>query len=199
MKFYHAPGSCSQAPHIALNEAGLSYESIIVDIPTRRTESGGDYNLVNPKGYVPALVFDDGQLLTENVAILTWIAEQAPHLIPSGPLGKIRMIEALGFLTEEVHKPFLGFMFMPNEAKQICRQAIEQRYAYLAGELKGDYLFGDDFSAADAMLFVMTNWGKGFGIAPPPELMAYHERVSARPAVDRTLDEEGVRDVSLPG
>jgi glutathione S-transferase len=198
MKLYHAPGSCSQAPHIALNEAGLAFEGIVVDIPTRRTEAGDDFTTVNPKGYVPALVFDDGEVLTENVAILTWIAEQAPHLIPSGPLGRIRMIEAIGFMTEELHKPFLGFMFMPDEAKDMCRQAIEERYAYLAKALKGDYLFGDRFSAADAMLYVMTNWGKGFGIMPPPELLAYHARVAARPAVEKTLNDEGVRDVSLP-
>ncbi len=199
MKLYYSPGSCSQAPHIALNEAGLVFEGVIVDIPTRKTAAGDDYTKVNPKGYVPALVLDDGQVLTENVAILSWIAEQAPHLIPPGPMGRIRMIEALGFMTEEIHKPFLGFMFMPGEAKEINRKAIAARFDYLAGQLTGDYLFGDQFSAADAFLFVMTNWGKGFGVTPPPELLAYHARVSARPAVERTLDAEGIRDVSLPG
>ena len=199
MKLYHTPGACSQAPHIALNEAGLAFDRVKVDIPTRKTETGGDYTKVNPKGYVPALVLDDGEVLTENVAILSWIAEQAPHLIPAGPLGRIRMIEALGFMTEEIHKPFLGFMFMPGEAKEMNRKAIEGRFTYLARQLKGDYLFGDQFSAADAFLFVMTNWGKGFGITPPPELLAYHARVSTRPAVQKTLDTEGIRDVSLPG
>jgi glutathione S-transferase len=192
MKLYHTPGSCSQAPHIALNEAGLSFDGIKVDIPTRTTEAGDDFTAVNPKGYVPALVLDDGQVLTENVAILAWVADQAPRLIPSGPLGRIRLIEALGFLTEEVHKPFLGFMFLPGEeVKAINRQAIEERFGYLAGQIRGAYLFGDDFSAADAMLFVMVGWGFGFGIEPPPALAAYHARVAARPAVQATLKTEG--------
>ncbi|MEQ1951482.1 glutathione binding-like protein [Mesorhizobium yinganensis] len=192
MKLYHTPGACSQAPHIALNEAGLSFDRIKVDIPTRTTETGGDFTEINPKGYVPALVLDGGEVLTENVAILSWIAEQKPDLIPDGTLGRIRMIEALGFLTEEVHKPFLGFMFMPSdEVKAINRQALEERFNYLAGQIKGDYLFGDRFSAADAMLFVMVNWCFGFGIELPPALAAYHARVAARPAVQATLKAEG--------
>ncbi|MBS3649693.1 glutathione S-transferase N-terminal domain-containing protein [Pseudaminobacter sp. 19-2017] len=193
MKLYLTPGACSQAPHIALNEAGFSYEIVEVDIPTRRTEAGEDFTLVNSKGYVPALVLDDGEVLTENVAILTWIAEQAPWLTPPGPLGRIRMIEALAFLTEEVHKPFLGAMFLPgDEAKAISKTAIAHRFGYLAGQLRGDYLFGDEFSAADALLYVMVSWGQGFGIAPPPALEAYHARVSARPAVQATLKKEGL-------
>ena len=193
MKLYHTPGACSQAPHIALNEAGLSFERVKVDIPTRTTETGGDFTEINPKGYVPALMLDDGQVLTENVAIITWIAEQAPDLIPDGTLGRIRMIEALGFLTEEVHKPFLAYMFLPgDEMKAISRRVLEKRFDYLAGQIKGDYLFGDRFSAADAMLFVMASWGFGFGITPPPALAAYHARVAARPAVQATLKAEGL-------
>jgi glutathione S-transferase len=169
MKLYLAPGSCSQAPHIALNEAGIPFEIVKVDIPTRRTEAGDDFTTVNPKGYVPALVFDDGQVLTENVAILAFIAEQAPRLIPQGPQGRIRLIEALAFMVEELHKPFLSYMFMPGaEQKEISRQAIARRFDYLAGALKGDYLFGDAFSAADAFLFVMVSWGHWFGVTPPP-------------------------------
>ncbi len=193
MKLYLAPGSCSQAPHIALNEAGLPFEIVRVDIPTRRTEAGDDFTGVNPKGYVPALVFDDGQVLTENVAILAFIAEQAPRLMPQGPQGRIRLIEALAFMVEELHKPFLSYMFMPgSEQKAINRQAIAQRFDYLAGALKGDYLFGDAFSAADAYLFVMVSWGHGFGAAPPPALDAFHRRVAARPAVQATLKAEGL-------
>lgn len=193
MKLYHAPGSCSQAPHIALNEAGLSFDRIKVDIPTRTTETGGDFTEINPKGYVPALVLDDGEVLTENVAIITWIAEQAPHLIPSGKLGRIRMIEALGFMTEELHKPFLTYMFLPgDEMKAINRRVLGQRFDYLAGQLKGTYLFGDAFSAADAFLFVMVSWGRGFfDVKPPAALEAYHARVAQRPAVQATLKAEG--------
>jgi len=193
MKLYLAPGACSQAPHIALNEAGLAFDIVKVDIPTRMTEAGDDFNGVNPKGYVPALVFDDGQLLTENVAILAWIAEQAPALVPAGPLGRIRLIEAIAFMVEELHKPYLGYMFVPgDEQKAVNRQAIERRYEHIAASLKGDYMLGDSFSAADALLFVMVGWGYVFGVAPPPALEAYHARIAARPAVQATLRAEGL-------
>ncbi|PSJ59187.1 glutathione S-transferase N-terminal domain-containing protein [Kumtagia ephedrae] len=193
MKLYLAPGACSQAPHIALNEAGLGYEMVKVDIPTRTTEAGDDFTRVNPKGYVPALVLDEGEVLTENVAIITWIAEQAPHLIPPGPLGRIRMIEALGFMTEELHKPFLAYMFLPgDEMKAINKQVLGERFDYLAGQLKGDYLFGNDFSGADAYLFVMASWAPGLDIALPAALEAYHARIAARPAVQATLKAEGL-------
>lgn len=192
MKLYLTPFACSQAPHIALNEAGIAVERIKVDIPTRTTEAGDDFAAVNPKGYVPALVLDTGEVLTENVAVLAWIAQQSPELIPAGALGSIRQIEMLGFLTEEVHKPFLAFMFMPggDEAKAAWKAAIEGRFAYLADRIKGDYLFGDEFSAADAMLFVMLSWAIGHGFALDKRLVAYHDRVAARPAVSRTLDLE---------
>ncbi len=139
MKLYMTPFACSQAPHIALHEAGLAHETVLVDIPTRRTAAGDDFTAVNPKGYVPALAMVDGEVLTENVAILSWIAEQAPQLVPSGPLGRIRMIELLGFLTEEVHKLFLIHMFWPGEeAKAVSREALDERFAQLAAAMKVD-------------------------------------------------------------
>lgn len=191
MKLYMTPFACSQAPHIALNEAGLSYETVLVDIPTRRTAAGDDFTEVNPKGYVPALVLDDGEVLTENVAILSWIAEQAPDLVPSGSLGRTRMIELIGFLTEEVHKPFLIHMFWPGEeAKTISREALDERFTHLANTLKGDYALGDTFSAADAMLFVMLSWARQGEMPLDPRLVAYMDRVAARPAVARTLELE---------
>jgi glutathione S-transferase len=103
MKLYFTPGACSLADHIALNEAGLVFDRIRVDLATKRTEDGGDYSEVNPKGYVPALVLDDGQLLTENVAILNWVVDRAPKLAPSGELGRTRLIEMLAFIATELH------------------------------------------------------------------------------------------------
>jgi glutathione S-transferase len=191
MKLYMTPFACSQAPHIALNEAGLAFDTMLVDIPTRRTATGDDFTAVNPKGYVPALVLDDGEILTENVAILAWIAEQAPGLVPPGPLGRIRMIELIGFLTEEVHKPFLIHMFWPGEeAKAVSLEALQERFAYLATTLKGDYALGDTFSAADAMLFVMLSWARQHEMPLDPRLVSYLERVAARPAVARTIERE---------
>ncbi len=103
MKLYFTPGACSLADHIALNEAGLVFDRIRVDLATKRTEDGGDYSEVNPKGYVPALVLDDGQLFTENVAILNWVVDRAPKLAPSGELGRTRLIEMLAFIATELH------------------------------------------------------------------------------------------------
>ena len=116
MKLYLAPGACSLADHIALHEAGLEFDRIRVDLRTKRTEDGGDFNEVNPKGYVPALVLDDGQLLTENVAILCWVAERAPKLAPGGELGRIRLIEMLAFIATELHKPFVR-AFFPDQRR----------------------------------------------------------------------------------
>ena len=107
MKLYLAPGACSLADHIALHEAGLAFERVRVDLRAKRTEDGRDFNEINPKGYVPALVLDDGQLLTENVAILCWVAERAPELAPDGELGRIRLLEMLAFIATELHKPFV--------------------------------------------------------------------------------------------
>jgi glutathione S-transferase len=107
MKLYLSPGACSLADHIALHEAGLAFDHVRVDLRTKRTEDGRDFHEVNPKGYVPALVLNDGQLLTENVAILFWIAEQAPRLAPGGSLGRTRLIEMLAFIGSELHKPFV--------------------------------------------------------------------------------------------
>ena len=150
MKLYLAPGACSLADHIALHEAGLEFDRIWVDLRTKRTEEGGDFNAVNPKGYVPALVLDDGQLLTENVAILAWVAEQAPKLAPSGELGRIRLIEMLAFIATELHKPFVRAFFPTSDAeKAAARQMIAKRFQFIAGRLEGAYLFGSECSVAD--------------------------------------------------
>ena len=118
MKLYLAPGACSLADHIALHEAGLEFDRIRVDLRTKRTADGGDFTAVNPKGYVPALVLDDGQLLTENVAILCWAAERAPQLAPGGAMGRIRLIEMLAFIATELHKPFVRAFFPTSDAEK---------------------------------------------------------------------------------
>jgi glutathione S-transferase len=193
MQLYLAPGACSLADHIALREAGLEFERVKVDIPTRRTENGRDFTEVNPKGYVPALVLDDAQVLTENTAILCWIAERAPQLAPPGELGQIRLVEMLAFIAAEIHKPFVRIMFPTGDAdKKLATELVELRLRYLAGWLKGEYLFGDRVSAADAYLLVMLRWAAMLGIAVPEPLPAFVERMSARPAVQRALRDEGL-------
>ncbi len=128
MKLYMTPGACSLADHIALAEAGIAVELVKVDLRTRKTEHGDDFTKVNPKGYVPALVFDDGEVLTENVAIIGWVCDQTPKLTPPGALGKARNSEMLAFLATEIHRPFMRSMFSPADAeKQAAREAIAAR------------------------------------------------------------------------
>jgi glutathione S-transferase len=193
MKLYLTPGACSLADHIALHEAGLAFDRIRVDLRTKRTEDGGDFNEVNPKGYVPALVLDDGQLLTENVAILCWVAERAAKLAPSGGMGRIRLIEMLAFIATELHKPFVRTFFPTSDAEQQAAQAaIARRLGFLADRLEGDYLFGRAFSVADAYLYVMLRWAGMKKLDLPEPLPAYFDRVQARPAVQQALRHEGL-------
>jgi glutathione S-transferase len=193
MKLYLTPGACSLADHIALHEAGLEFDRVRVDLQTKRTEDGGDFTEVNPKGYVPALVLDDGQLLTENVAILNWAADRAPKLAPGGELGRTRLIEMLAFIATELHKPFVRAFFPTSDAeKQVAQNAIRKRLGFLAGRLEGDYLFGSEFSVADAYLYVMLRWGRMQKLDLPEPLPAFFDRVEARPAVRLALQHEGL-------
>jgi glutathione S-transferase len=193
MKLYLAPGACSLADHIALHEAGLEFDHARVDLQTKRTEDGRDFNEINPKGYVPALVLDDGQLLTENVAILAWVAERAPKLAPGGAMGRIRLIEMLAFIGSELHKPFVRSLFPTSDAeKKAAEDAIRKRFAFLAERLQGDYLFGNEASVADAYLYVMLHWAGMQKLAIPEPLPAFVEQMEARPAVRRALQDEGL-------
>jgi glutathione S-transferase len=193
MKLYLAPGACSLADHIALHEAGLEFDRIRVDLRTKRTEDGGDFDEINPKGYVPALVLDDGQLLTENVAILCWVAERAPGLAPQGDMGRIRLIETLAFIATELHKPFVRAFFPTSDAEKAAAQKIiGRRLGFVADRLEGDYLFGSEFSVADAYLYVMLRWGRMQGLDVPEPLPAFFDRMEARPAVRLALQHEGL-------
>jgi glutathione S-transferase len=193
MRLYYNQGACSLADHIALVEAGIDVDLVHVDLSNRRTEHGDDFVEVNPKGYVPALVFDDGAVLTENVAIMDWVSAQAPQLTPPGPLGRQRNLEMLAFLATEVHRPFMRSMFSPPDAeKDAARAAIISRLLLVAEEMDSDYLFGDNFSAADALLYVMVRWARDFGLNPPDRLLAFARRVEARPAVKETFRREGL-------
>jgi glutathione S-transferase len=193
MKLYLTPGACSLADHIALHEAGLEFDHVRVDLRTKRTEDGRDFNEINPKGYVPALILDDGQLLTENVGILSWVAERAPDLAPSGELGRIRLIEMLAFISTELHKTFVHAFFPTGDAeKQAAEDAIRKRFRFLAEQLEGEYLFGGEASVADAYLYVMLRWAQMQGIDVPQALSAYARRMEARPAVQQALQHEGL-------
>lgn len=193
MKLYLAPGACSLADHIALHEAGLVFDRVRVYLRTKRTEDGRDFHEINPKGYVPALELNDGEVLTENVAILFWIAEHAARLAPGGNLGRTRLIEMLAFIGSEIHKPFVRVLFPTSEAdKKAAEEIIGRRFAFIAQRLPGNYLFGHELSAADPYLYVMLRWAAMKKLPIPDPLPAFVERMEARPAVRLALQDEGL-------
>lgn len=193
MKLYLHPGACSLADHIALHEAELSFEHVTVDLKAHRTDTGEDYYAINPKGYVPALTLDSGETITENIAILDWIAHQRPALKPEGALGHTRLLEMLAFISTELHKSFKPFFGGgSDEEKHKAAKQIGQRLELLAGQLEGDHLFGDRFTVADAYLFTMLTWARKFEIELPEPLPDYFERVKTREGVTRALADEGL-------
>jgi glutathione S-transferase len=200
MKLYYSPGACSFSPHVVLNESGLPFETEKVDLKAKMTESGIDYNTINPKSYVPALVMDNGELLTEGPAIVQYIADLAPEkklAPPAGTLERYRLQEWLNYISSEIHKGF-GPFFNPlasDEMKSATRARLANRFAFAATALEGrDYLLGDTFTVADAYLFIMLRWTRSNGIdlSPWPALGAYFDRIAARPAVIATLKAEGL-------
>ena len=194
MKLYFAPGACSLADHIALHEAGLAFEHEQVDLTGKRTASGADFNAINPKGYVPALRLDSGEVLSENIAILDWITQQAPALAPGGPLGRTHLLEALAYISTEVHKGFKPFFQGgSDDFKSKAGAAITKRLDYLAATIQGDYLFGSQVTVADCYLFVMLMWADKFAVAVPAALTVFRDRMMARPAVVTAMQHEGLR------
>jgi glutathione S-transferase len=194
MKLYLTPGACSLAVHIALHEGGMTFDAVKVDLKTRRTEDGRDFNPVNPKGYVPALELDNGEVLTENVALMTFVSDRARIAAPEGDLGRYRLIEMLAFISTEIHKKFSPY-FDPSAdqaQKDKAAENIGKRLNYLADRMTEDYLFGDDFSVADGYLFTMLTWAKGNQLAIPERLEQFFKRMLDRPAVALTLHHEGL-------
>ncbi|WP_091740912.1 glutathione S-transferase N-terminal domain-containing protein [Phenylobacterium immobile] len=193
MILYYSPGACSMADHIALNEAGLAHDLVKVDLRAKQTAGGDDFWQINPKGYVPALALDSGELLTENVAIMTWIASQAPGVAAKGELAQIRTIETLTYISTELHKQF-GVLFQggTDEAKATARERITKRLSLLAPRVQDGYLFGPEFTVADAYLFTVLSWCKKVGVDLADPFPAYYDRMAARDAVKRSLQEEGL-------
>lgn len=199
MKLYYSPGACSLSPHIALREAGLAFDLVRVDLATRKTEIGDDFRTVNPNGYVPVLILDDGTVLMEGPAIVQYVADQAPgkHLAPeNGTLPRYRLQSLLNFISTELHKSFTP-LFNPaasEDWKQAARDVIAERLTYLQGQMAGPYLLGEQFSVADGYLFTVLGWCKyvNFDLSPWPRLGEYLGRIAARPAVLEALKAEGL-------
>ncbi len=197
MKLYYAPGACSLATRISLHEAGLSADFEAVDIKSKTTERGYDYTAISPKGYVPLLVLDNGEAVTENVAILDLIAAGDSRLGPGGPLGRTRLIEMLSWLSTELHvafKPLWGDAD-PIE-KTRASDVVAARLGQAADHIRELYLFGPRFTVADAYLFVMLRWASAFGVPMPLELLGYFARVAERETVRRALAEEELPEVA---
>lgn len=196
MKLYYSPLACSLADHIALREAGFVFDLERVDLKTHRTETGRDFREVSAKAYVPVLVLDGGEMITENVAVLDWIAGAAPALSVEGELGRTRVLEALTFITTEIHHAFKP-MWHGGSVGETARAGVKVAALFdlLASSLKGDYLFSDRPSVADCYLFVMLLWAERFKVATPEPLKALRDRMLARPTVRASMAYEGL----LPG
>jgi glutathione S-transferase len=199
MKLYFSPGACSLASHIVAREAGLNIALEKVDLRAKKTESGQDFSAINPKGYVPALELDNGELLTEGTAIMPFLAGQAPaaKLVPEGPLGQARAQEMLGYINSEIHKSYSP-LFNPQTPPEVREERIaylRRRYSLIEQTLAGkSFLFGEQFSIADAYLFTVTSWANflKLDLSEFPNLMAFQGRVAARPGVQAALAAEGL-------
>ncbi|HQR04633.1 MAG: glutathione transferase GstA [Proteobacteria bacterium] len=201
MKLYYSPGACSQSPHIIAREAGLAIDIIRVDLRTKQTEKGEDYRTINPLGQVPFLVLGDGSTLSEGSAIAQYLADQAPTkgLMPAvGNFDRYKVQQWQSFVGSELHKGCYTPLFNPQTAAETRAQALEMlqsRMAHVARQLDGrEYLVGKQMTAADVYLWVTMNWAHGLKVdlSKLPNLAAYHQRISARPAVQAALKAEGL-------
>ncbi len=200
MKLYYSPGACSLSPHIALLEAGLPYDLVKVDLRAKKLENGDDFLQINPKGQVPALSLDSGEVVTEGPVIVQMIADKAPgkNLAPARDSAeRYKLLEWLNFITGELHKNFSPLFnpAIPDEVKNFFRDRIMGKFKYIDTQLAGrDYLMGKQFTVADGYLYTMLRWADGhkFDLAGLKNLMAFKARVDARPKVQEALTKEGL-------
>jgi glutathione S-transferase len=201
MKLYYSPGACSLSPHIALREAQLPFELVKKDLHSQKLADGSDFRDINPKGYVPVLVLDDGQILTEGPAIVQYIADRVPEkrlAPPAGTMERVRLQEWLNYITSELHKTF-GPLFNKQASedwKAAARALLDRRIDYVEKTLadRRDYLMGDTFTVADCYLFTVLNWAHWVKIdlSRWPNVSAYMKRVASRPSVQEALRAEGL-------
>ncbi|MER3547301.1 MAG: glutathione transferase GstA [Rhodanobacteraceae bacterium] len=200
MKLYYSSGACSLSPHIVAHELGLTLELERVDTQAKRTETGRDFWQLNPKGYVPALELDNGEVLTEGPAIVQYLADLKPEkgLAPAnGTLARYRLQEMLGYINSEIHKTYSPLFKndTPEQTRAERKEYLRKRYALIESILaKQPWLLGDHFSVADAYLFTVTNWARhvDFDLSQFTALNAFQQRVAARPAVQAAMQEEGL-------
>jgi len=200
MKLFYFPGACSLSPHIVMLEAGIPFSIVKVDLATKKTEDGADYNSINSKGGVPALQLDNGKVLTEGPAIVQYLADLKPEagLVPrAGTFERYQMMETLNYLTSEIHKT-LGSLFNPQisaEMREATLTLLAKKFDWLAKQLAGKtYLFGGSFTVADAYLFNLLNWTQPtkVDLSKWPVLAAYQANIAQRPKVQEAMRAEGL-------
>lgn len=200
MKLYYAAGACSLSPHIVALEAGIPLQLEKVDNKAKRTAHDEDFLQINPKGYVPALLLDGGELLTEGPAIVQYLADLKPEsglAPPSGSLARYRVQEMLGYINSELHKTYSPLFNpkTPDEVRQERKDYLRKRYALVEQRLAAHpWLVGEQFTVADAYLFTVTNWARhvDFDLSDFPALLDFQRRVAARPQVQAALEAEGL-------
>jgi len=204
MKLYFAPGACSLAPHIVAHELGIPLTLEKVDTSTKKVADGSDFWAVNPKGYVPALRLDNGEILTEGTAIAQYLADTKPaaKLVPAnGSFERYRLQEMLGYINSEIHKSYSP-LFNPKSSPELRKdreEYLHKRYALIEKQLTGrPFLFGEQFTVADAYLFTVTNWANfvKLDLSEFPNLLAFQARVAGRPGVQAALVAEGLRQAA---
>ena len=198
MKLYFSQGACSLSPHIVLREAGLAFELVRVHLGSKKTQAGEDFRTINPKGYVPTLQLDDGQILTEGPAIVQYLADLRPATQlapPNGTFERVRLQEWLNYISTEIHKGFSPLFSpkAPAEWKQLVREALAARFDFLVHSL-GDkpFLMGDHFTVADAYLYTTLRWSRlvDIDLGKWPTLSAYVQRIAERPSVKAAMEAE---------
>ena len=206
LKLYYSPGACSQAPHIILHETGLAHETERVDLKEKRTESGRDYRAINPKGAVPALELQNGEVLTENAVVLQFLGDRSglgQVLPPMGDFRRYRVLEWVNYITTELHKSFspLFGSDTPPEMKEHLKKKIGEKFDHVEKELGDkDFLLGDDLTIPDAYLFVILGWGdKMIGLERWPRLRAFRKRMLTRETVREVLEFEGLLEKQPAG
>jgi glutathione S-transferase len=200
MKLYYTPGACSMAAHIVAEEEGLKLDLVRVDLATHLTEQGEDFRIINPKGYIPALVLKNGDVLTENIAVLLYLARRRPEFglapLMSDPAW-FHLVEWLAFVSTEMHQGFgpLWNRNLDEAARATALLKIRKRLDYLEAHLKQNpYLLPGGYSVADAYLYVVLSWADHlqFDLNPWPSVRSYRAIVADRPAVRRARQVEGL-------
>lgn len=192
MKLYYSPGACSLAAHIALEESGLDFEAIKVDLSSHETEDGEDFYAISPRGYVPVIETENG-LLTENPAVLAYIAEET-GTAPQG-FAYFKMLEWLTFVGNEIHGTYHPlFGDGDDDGKAEAKKSLEKKYR-LAVEIHdgGDWLLGDEPTVADNYLFVTTLWAGKFRLDLPDPVRDFRARNLDRESVKAAMKAEGLR------